>query len=118
MAACSAMLSFLAACSLVFADLGAGTVFILGMLALLLGGRATLRLLRPALTLNLDMDGLSYRRGGRWSRRVRHSFVSPWFIGWRGDGLAAFGVFRGQLSKDEFRRLARCLRQGGSSLPE
>ncbi|NDY94840.1 hypothetical protein [Wenzhouxiangella limi] len=118
MAACSVMLTFLAACSLVFADLDWGTVFILGVVAMVLGGRATVRLLRPALTLNPDMDGLSYRRGGRWSRRVRYSFVSPWFIGWRGDGLAAFGVFRGQLSKDEFRRLARCLRQSGSSLPE
>lgn len=96
----------------------AGVEILLGALAVLVGGRAVFRLLRPDLILRLDDEGLGYRRGRQWSGHVRQPFVSPWFIGWRGRGLAGFGVFPYQLSKDQYRRLARCLRHSGSPLPE
>ncbi len=118
MAGWTATIVLLAVASLVVADPGPLTATLLGGLTLLVGARAIVRLLVPGLTLRLDADGLSYRRHGRWSSIVRQPFVSPWFIGWRGDGWAGFGVFACQLAEDDFRRLARTLRQAGSPLPE
>lgn len=118
LAACVAAITGTAIASLASVQLNPFGVILLCLLALLMGSRAILRLARPQLLLRLEDDGFAYRLGACWSSDVRQPFVSPWFIGWRGRGLTAFGVFRYQLGKDEFRRLARSLRQSGLPLSE
>ncbi len=87
---------------------------LLSVLGLLVGMGAVLRFVRPALRIRLLQDAVEYRAGprGPWRRMEagRSCFVSPWFIGWRGRERRAFGVFRGQLSPDDFRRLSVRLR--------
>ena len=93
--------------------------FILVPTALFLGARSVSGLLNPRLVLRLENDTLWYRQThGRWTSCVRQPFVSPWFIGWRGRGWMGFSVFPQQLSRDDYRRLARCLRQSGWALTE
>jgi len=80
-----------------------------------LGLRGIYRLLVPGLVLRFVDQGAQYQwRERSWCSTIRSPFVSPWFIGWRGQGLLGFGIFPSQLSKDEFRRLAKALRQGRS----
>lgn len=86
-----------------------------GCLAGVLGLKSVYRLLIPTLVLRCSEEGLEYRwRKRRWCSTIRSPFVSPWFIGWRGEGLLGFGVFPSQLPEDGFRRLAKALRQGRS----
>jgi hypothetical protein len=112
-AACVALATVAAVFSLVNAQINPLPASLMSLPTVFLAARAVVRLARPSLMLRLDGDGLVYRQGSSWSSHVRQAFVSPWFIGWRGRGLAGFGVFRGQLEKDQFRRLARTLRQAG-----
>ncbi len=99
-------------------DVGFLLACMLSVLALGVGGAAGFRLIRPRLVIRLDGTTVHYRQGRRWSSLVRQPYVSPWFIGWRGRGLANHGVFSSQLSDEEFRRLAKTLRLGGNGLSE
>jgi hypothetical protein len=98
-----------------YSGLNALTSFVASLLLVLVGLQGLYRLLFPGLALRLSDEGLQYQwRGRPWASRVQRPFVSPWFIGWRGEGIRGFGVFPSQLSADGFRRLARALRQGRS----
>lgn len=70
--------------------------------------------LRPSLGLRLHKERLEYRRGpGQpWVALLPtdRCFVSPWFIGWRDSRLCALGIFRPQLTPDDFRRVMVLLR--------
>ncbi len=85
------------------------------LVVILVAGRGVYHLLLPQLVLRFTEHGLQYKwRDRRWTSSVHRPFVSPWFIGFRGDGLRAFGVFPSQLTEDGFRQLAKTLRQGRS----
>ncbi len=96
--------------------------FPIALLVFGLGSRSVFRLLRPV-TTSLSTDGekihLRDRSGGRSTGRlVGTPFVSPLYVGfrWREAKQSvprAFGVFRGQLSEPDFRRLCAKLRQRG-----
>lgn len=86
------------------------------------GGIAIARLLRPPLDgLRIDERGVHVRRSGepsRLARPVGAPFVSPLYVGfrcrWAGRKLPhSVGVFRGQMSEGDFRRLCAALRQRG-----
>ncbi|MEE4638837.1 MAG: hypothetical protein V2J42_08885 [Wenzhouxiangella sp.] len=112
-AACVVLATAAAVISIVSVQIHPFLASLVALAAIVLGARAALRMGRPTLVLRLEGDGFAYRHGSGWSSHVRQAFVSPWFIGWRGRGWVGFGVFRCQLGRDEFRRLARTLRQSG-----
>ncbi|MFW5816787.1 MAG: hypothetical protein ACOCVP_07995 [Wenzhouxiangella sp.] len=118
LAALVAVLVVLATGAIVVSGIALVWAALLVVGALVYGARAVLGLLKPGLVLRLDGERLRYRRDRGWSSLVRQPFVSPWFIGWRGEGLAGYGVVAGQLAKNDFRRLARSLRLSGSPLSE
>ena len=97
-----------------FAGLPIFLAIVLSLMALAVGGVWIKRLLRPALRIRLMNGAVEYRvdKHSRWQRLdpAAACFVSPWYVGWRSRGGWGYGVFRGQLAADEFRRLAVCLR--------
>jgi len=112
------LLTMAAVFSVWVSDLGFLLACGLSVLACGIGGAAGFRLLSPRLVIRLNGTTLHYRQGPRWSSLVRQPFVSPWFIGWRGRGVASHGVFSSQLSDEDFRRLAKTLRLGGNDPSE
>lgn len=94
----------------------------IALLVIGLGSRSVFRLLRPVAT-GLAIDGerihLRDRSGERSTGRlVGTPFVSPLYVGFRWRDRKrrlprALGVFRGQLSEPDFRRLCARLRQRG-----
>jgi hypothetical protein len=96
-----------------FSSFGFLTNAVLSMAALGIGGKALSRAIKPRLVIRLDNSAVHYRERSDWSSVVRQPFVSPWFIGWRGAGIAGYGVFASQLSSEDFRRLAKSLRLSG-----
>lgn len=94
----------------------------IALLVIGLGSRSVVYLLRPFVT-GLAVDGerirVRDRSGGRSKGKLSGTpFVSPVYVGfrWR-DGQRrlprALGVFRGQLSDPDFRKLCVMLRQQG-----
>ena len=107
-------ITLLALAAVQSADLSIFLAVVLSVMAVALGLVWIKRLLRPALRIRLMNEAVEYRvaKHSRWQRLdpAAACFVSPWYVGWRSGGGWGYGVFRGQLAADEFRRLAVCLR--------
>lgn len=116
LAATWAILCMVAVLSVQLSDLTLPLRLILSLLALIAGAAAVRRFLNPRLRVRLIDDALEYQpRSGTGWRRMNAGqacFVSPWYLGWRGQKQRAYGIFRGQLADNDFRRLAVHLRHG------
>jgi hypothetical protein len=115
LAAGCAVLGFTAILSVQLSVLPLTLRWIVSLLALIAAAAAVRRFLSPDLRIRLIEDTMEYkpRSGSDWQRMDsgQACFVSPWYVGWRASGLRAYGIFRRQVSADEFRRLAVHLRQ-------
>ena len=92
----------------------------LAFLVLIGGGLAVRRLLQPALEgLSVNERGVRIRESGAVPVRgalLGKPFVSPVYVGFRwrladGKWPRSFGIFRGQMREEDYRRLCVSLRQ-------
>lgn len=118
LAALIGVLALIAVAGVLISGLGAPLKLALSLSALVLAGHAVVDLIRPRLALRFIDGRLEYRSRGHasWSSIGARggSFVSPWYIAWRGRGWRAHGVFRGQVDAGTFRKVAVFLRHHGS----
>jgi hypothetical protein len=94
-----------------------------GLLALLVGVRGVMRLIRPNVAaLAIDEHHLTVRQasGRRLGGPVVSAFVSPLFVGlrWRPEHSRwskSLGIFSEQMSPEDFRRLSAALRRAAGA---